>query len=157
MTLQYNKTKHNKMDIMPPIAPGEKIKIEIHNDRNNLITYITYPDMGYSKCKCTIYLIFLATLIAGIYYLFKTSFEDWKQTSSNEIEKLSEDSQTETSETKKPKTEKIQLEDDKQKTEADIGNKGDTHINSQLESGRDRNSSLSDPELGDSMNLQTGP
>lgn len=92
-----------------------------------------------------------------IYYLFKTSFEDWKQTSSNKIEKLSEDSQTETSETKKPKTEKIQLEDDKQKTEADIGNKGDTHINSQLESGRDRNSSLSDPELGDSMNLQTGP
>lgn len=60
------------MDILAPmIAPGQKLKIEIYNDGNDLITYVTYPDKAYSLCACSFYFTCIAAIIAGLYYYVK--------------------------------------------------------------------------------------
>lgn len=106
---------------LPPIAPGQKLKIEIFNNGNDLLTYITYPDMGYSKCKCTIYLIFLAALIAGIYYFYKTSCQEEKPIRPNPTPP----------DTNEPSTVTLQEEENEQKSDATMKNKRSSISNSQ--------------------------
>lgn len=64
-------TTQHIMALMPPIAPGSKIKIEVYNTGYDLITTVTYPDKDYSLCTCVLYLFTTAALISGIYYLVK--------------------------------------------------------------------------------------
>lgn len=106
---------------LPPIAPGQKLKIEIFNNGNDLLTYITYPDMGYSKCKCTIYLIFLAALIAGIYYFYKISCQEEKPIRPNPTPP----------DTNEPSTVTLQEEENEQKSDATMKNKKSSISNSQ--------------------------
>lgn len=57
---------------MPPIAPGQIIKIEIYNNGHNLITTVTFPDKDSSlMCTCQVYFLLTAFIIIAIFYLLK--------------------------------------------------------------------------------------